>query len=107
MPHLLVAGTTGSGKSVCVNALIASMLFRFTPEELQFVIIDPKMVEMQAYSALLHLAFPIVTDQKKVLLPLRSLIDTMEQRYIIVAMVGVLNIVGVNRRPKINTIDDP
>ncbi len=100
MPHLLVAGTTGSGKSVCINALIASMLFRFTPEELRFVIIDPKMVEMQAYSSLPHLAFPIVTDPKKVLLPLRWLIDQMEQRYKMFARLGVRNIVGFNARPK-------
>ena len=58
MPHLLVAGTTGSGKSVCINALIASMLFRFTPEELRFIMIDPKVVEMQHYNSLPHLAFP-------------------------------------------------
>jgi S-DNA-T family DNA segregation ATPase FtsK/SpoIIIE len=76
------------------------MLFRFTPEELQFVIIDPKMVEMQAYSSLPHLAFPIVTDPKKVLLPLRWLIDKMEQRYKMFARVGVRNIVGFNGRPK-------
>jgi DNA segregation ATPase FtsK/SpoIIIE, S-DNA-T family len=100
MPHLLVAGTTGSGKSVCINALIASMLFRFTPEELQFVIIDPKMVELQAYSSLPHLAFPIVTDPKKVLLALRWVIDKMEQRYKIFARAGVRNIVGFNARPK-------
>jgi S-DNA-T family DNA segregation ATPase FtsK/SpoIIIE len=99
MPHLLVAGTTGSGKSVCINALIASMLFRFTPEELRFVIIDPKIVELQAYSSLPHLTFPIVTDPKKVLLALRWLIDEMERRYKIFARVGVRNIVGFNARP--------
>src|SRR6266576_4761479 len=99
MPHLLVAGTTGSGKSVCINALIASMLFRFTPEELRFVMIDPKMVEMQFYNSLPHLAFQIVTDPKKVLLALRWLIDEMERRYRIFARVGVRNIVGFNTRP--------
>jgi S-DNA-T family DNA segregation ATPase FtsK/SpoIIIE len=100
MPHLLVAGTTGSGKSVCINTLIASMLFRFTPEEMRFVIIDPKMVELQAYNSLPHLAFPIVTDPKKVLLALRWLIDEMERRYKMFARVGVRNIVGFNGRPK-------
>src|SRR5712691_40803 len=99
MPHLLVAGTTGSGKSVCIKALIASMLFRFTPEELRFVIIDPKVVELQAYSSLPHLSLPIVTDPKKVLLALRWLIDEMERRYKIFARVGVRNIVGFNARP--------
>src|SRR4029434_9325647 len=99
MPHLLVAGTTGSGKSVCINALIASMLFRFTPEELRLVIVDPKMVELQAYNSLPHLAFPIVVDPKKVMLALRWLIDEMERRYRIFARVGVRNIVGFNVRP--------
>ena len=99
MPHLLVAGTTGSGKSVCINALIASMLFRFTPEELRLVIVDPKMVELQAYNSLPHLAFPIVVDPKKVMLALRWLIDEMERRYKIFARVGVRNIVGFNVRP--------
>src|SRR5438093_6910874 len=112
MPHLLVAGTTGSGKSVCINALIASMLFRFTPEELRFVIIDPKVVELQAYQSLPHLAFPIVTDPKKVLLALRWLIEEMERRYKIFARVGVRNIVGFNARPlkkkdAVARIDDP
>jgi S-DNA-T family DNA segregation ATPase FtsK/SpoIIIE len=100
MPHLLVAGTTGSGKSVCINALIASMLFRFTPEQMRLVIIDPKMVEMQAYQSLPHLELPIVTDPKKVLLALRWLIDQMERRYKMFARVGVRNIVGFNARPK-------
>src|SRR5207253_11478538 len=81
MPHLLVAGTTGSGKSVCINALVASMLFRFTPEELRFLMIDPKVVEMQVYNSLPHLFIPVVTDPKKVLLALRWLIDEMERRY--------------------------
>jgi S-DNA-T family DNA segregation ATPase FtsK/SpoIIIE len=104
MPHLLVAGTTGSGKSVCINTLIASMLFRFTPEELRFVIIDPKVVELQAYSSLPHLTFPIVTDPKKVLLALRWLIDAMERRYKMFARVGVRNIVGFNARPAKKTV---
>ena len=99
MPHLLVAGTTGSGKSVCINALIASMLFRFTPDELRFIMIDPKVVEMQIYNTLPHLAFPVVTDPKKVLLALRWLIDEMERRYKIFARTGVRNIVSFNARP--------
>jgi DNA segregation ATPase FtsK/SpoIIIE, S-DNA-T family len=99
MPHLLVAGTTGAGKSVCINALIASMLFRFTPEELRFIMIDPKVVEMQLYNSLPHLAFPVVVDPKKVLLALRWLIDEMERRYKLFARVGVRNIVGFNGRP--------
>src|SRR5213079_1378392 len=99
MPHLLVAGTTGSGKSVCINALIGSILYRFTPEEMRLVNIDPKMVEMQAYQSLPHLAFPIVTDPKKVLLALRWLIDQMERRYKMFARMGVRNIVGFNARP--------
>jgi S-DNA-T family DNA segregation ATPase FtsK/SpoIIIE len=100
MPHLLVAGTTGAGKSVCINALIASMLFRFTPEEMRFIMIDPKVVELQHYNALPHLAFPVVTDPKKVLLALRWLIDEMERRYKIFARVGVRNIISFNARPK-------
>jgi len=99
MPHLLVAGTTGSGKSVCINALIASMLFRFTPEELRFIMIDPKVVEMQHYNSLPHLAFPVVVDPKKVLLALRWLTDEMSNRYKIFARVGVRNIISFNARP--------
>jgi DNA segregation ATPase FtsK/SpoIIIE, S-DNA-T family len=99
MPHLLVAGTTGSGKSVCINALVASMIFRFTPEELRFIMIDPKVVEMQMYNALPHLAFPVVTDPKKVLLALRWVIDEMEKRYKIFAHAGVRNITSFNGRP--------
>ncbi len=99
MPHLLVAGTTGSGKSVCINSLIGSMLFRFTPEELRFIMIDPKVVEMQIYNRLPHLVIPVVTDPKKVLLALRWIIDEMEKRYRIFAQVGVRNITSFNGRP--------
>ncbi|MEO5722373.1 MAG: DNA translocase FtsK, partial [Chthoniobacterales bacterium] len=99
MPHLLVAGTTGSGKSVCINALIASMLYRFTPEELRFIMIDPKVVEMQIYNDLPHLIIPVVTDPKKVLLALRHVILEMENRYKIFAKTGVRNITSFNARP--------
>ena len=99
MPHLLVAGTTGSGKSVCINAMVASMLFRFRPEELQLIMIDPKVVELQVYGNLPHLRYPVITDPKKVLLVLRGLIDEMEKRYKIFAKVGVRNIIGFNARP--------
>jgi DNA segregation ATPase FtsK/SpoIIIE, S-DNA-T family len=99
MPHLLVAGTTGSGKSVCINALIASMLYRFTPEELRFIMIDPKVVEMQVYNDLPHLIIPVVTDPKKVLLALRHVILEMENRYKIFAKTGVRNITSFNARP--------
>jgi S-DNA-T family DNA segregation ATPase FtsK/SpoIIIE len=99
MPHCLVAGTTGSGKSVCINAMIASMLYRFTPEELRFVMIDPKVVEMQVYNTLPHLVVPVVTDPKKVLLALRWVIDEMEKRYKIFAATNVRNITSFNNRP--------
>ena len=99
MPHLLIAGTTGSGKSVCINALIASILFRFTPEELRFIMIDPKVVEMQIYEKLPHLAFPVVTDPKKVLIALRWLSEEIDRRYKIFARVGVRNITSFNARP--------
>jgi DNA segregation ATPase FtsK/SpoIIIE, S-DNA-T family len=100
MPHCLVAGTTGSGKSVCINAIIASILIRFSPAELQFVMIDPKVVEMQVYNSLPHLKIPVVTDPKKVLLALRWVVSEMEKRYRIFAHVGVRNVSGFNARPK-------
>src|SRR5260221_6483256 len=100
MPHCLVAGTTGSGKSVCINAIIASILFRFKPDDLRFVMIDPKVVEMQMYNALPHLIMPVVTDPKKVLLALRWVIQRMEERYRIFAQTGVRNITAFNGRPK-------
>jgi S-DNA-T family DNA segregation ATPase FtsK/SpoIIIE len=100
MPHLLVAGATGSGKSVCINSIITSLIFRHTPENLRFIMIDPKVVEMQVYNDLPHLVTPVVTDPKKVLLALRWVIDEMELRYNIFAKVGVKNMHGFNTRPK-------
>lgn len=99
MPHCLVAGTTGSGKSVCINSIIASLLFRYTPEELRFIMIDPKVVEMQIYNGLPHLVTPVVTDPKKVLLALRWVVDEMELRYQIFAKAGVRNVTSFNERP--------
>jgi len=99
MPHCLVAGTTGSGKSVCINSIIASLLFRFSPEQLRFIMIDPKVVEMQIYNSLPHLITPVVTDPKKVLLALRWVVDEMERRYRIFAKCGVKNIGTFNERP--------
>ncbi|MDF1754121.1 MAG: DNA translocase FtsK [Verrucomicrobiales bacterium] len=96
MPHLLVAGATGSGKSVCINSIIASLLYRFTPDELKFIMIDPKVVEMQLYNALPHLVVPVVTDPKKVVLALRWVIKEMERRYTMFAKKGVRSFDGFN-----------
>jgi S-DNA-T family DNA segregation ATPase FtsK/SpoIIIE len=99
MPHLLIAGSTGSGKSVCINAIIASLLYRFSPDQLRFVMIDPKVVELQHYNSLPHLVVPVVTDPKKVILALRWVVSEMEKRYQIFARVGVRNIASFNSRP--------
>ena len=99
MPHLLIAGSTGSGKSVCINAIIASLLYRYSPEDLRFVMIDPKVVELQQYNSLPHLVVPVVTDPKKVVLALRWVVNEMEKRYQIFAKVGVRNIKSFNERP--------
>jgi S-DNA-T family DNA segregation ATPase FtsK/SpoIIIE len=100
MPHILIAGSTGSGKSVCINSIVASLLYRFTPEQLRFVMIDPKVVELQQYNALPHLVVPVVTDPKKVTLALRWVVSEMEKRYQIFARVGVRNIKSFNERPQ-------
>ncbi len=96
MPHLLVAGATGSGKSVCINSIIASLLYRFTPDELRFIMVDPKVVEMQLYNDLPHMVVPVVTDPKKVLLALRWVINEMERRYALFAQVSTRNFDGYN-----------
>ena len=107
MPHLLIAGSTGSGKSVCINAIIACLLYRFPPDQLRFVMIDPKVVELQQYNALPHLVVPVVTDPKKVILALRWVVNEMEKRYQIFAKVGVRNIKSFNERPKNKPLPPP
>jgi S-DNA-T family DNA segregation ATPase FtsK/SpoIIIE len=100
MPHMLIAGATGSGKTVCVNGILASLLFRFAPSDLRLLLIDPKVVEMQHYNALPHLIVPVVTDSKKVPLALRYVINEMEKRFQILARAGVRNIVAFNARER-------
>src|SRR5439155_9385978 len=98
MPHVLVAGATGSGKSVCINSLITSLLVTRTPDEVQFIMIDPKQVELSAYRGLPHLRLPVVTDMEKVVAALRWTVLEMERRYGMFADVGARNIVAFNER---------
>jgi len=98
-PHLLIAGATGSGKSVCINTLILSLLYRFSPDELRMIMVDPKVVEFRAYEKLPHLVAPVVSNPKKVPLALRWVIREMERRYRLLARVGARNILGYNSRP--------
>jgi S-DNA-T family DNA segregation ATPase FtsK/SpoIIIE len=97
MPHLLIAGTTGSGKSVGVNSMLVSMLMRATPEELRFIMVDPKMLELSIYDGIPHLLLPVVTDPKKAALALRWGVDEMERRYALLADAGVRNIGQYNK----------
>jgi DNA segregation ATPase FtsK/SpoIIIE, S-DNA-T family len=98
MPHLLIAGSTGSGKTVCINSIIASLVYRFTPEDLRFVMVDPKIVEMQIYNDLPHMLIPVVTSPKKVPAALKYLIGEMEHRYQLFAKMGVKNLAGFNAK---------
>ncbi|MES2995449.1 MAG: DNA translocase FtsK [Verrucomicrobiota bacterium] len=107
MPHLLVAGATGSGKSVCINSIIASMLFKFGPDELRFIMVDPKVVEMQMYNRLPHLVVPVVTDPKKTVAALKWVVNEMEKRYRIFAKEGVRNFDGFNNRPRPEKREEP
>ena len=100
MPHLLVAGATGSGKSVCINSIIASILYKFGPDELRFIMVDPKVVEMQMYNQLPHLVVPVVTDPRKVIGALKWTVNEMERRYKIFAKLGVRNFDSFNSRPR-------
>ena len=98
MPHLLVAGATGSGKSVCINTLISSILFKATPDEVKLILIDPKMVELSNYNGIPHLMVPVVTDPKKASSVLNWAVQEMEKRYSIFANHGVRDIKSFNRR---------
>lgn len=100
MPHLLVAGTTGSGKSVAINVMILSILFRTTPEQVKLIMIDPKMLELSVYEGIPHLLAPVVTDMKEAANALRWSVAEMERRYKLMAAVGVRNLAGFNRKVK-------
>lgn len=98
MPHLLVAGATGSGKSVCINTLITSILFKAKPTEVKFILIDPKMVELSVYNDIPHLMVPVVTDAKKAASVLNWAVQEMEKRYGLIAQAGVRNMDGYNNQ---------
>ncbi len=100
MPHLLVAGTTGSGKSVALNALILSLLYKQSPEHVRLIMIDPKMLELSVYDGIGHLLAPVVTDMKEAGNALRWCVAEMERRYRLMASLGVRNIAGYNRKVK-------
>jgi S-DNA-T family DNA segregation ATPase FtsK/SpoIIIE len=98
MPHLLIAGATGSGKSVCINSIIASLVYRKSPKDVRLIMVDPKVVELKVFNTLPHMLIPVVTEPKKVPSALKWLLGEMEQRYQIFAKVGVRNIAGFNTR---------
>jgi S-DNA-T family DNA segregation ATPase FtsK/SpoIIIE len=100
MPHLLIAGTTGSGKTVCINALILSLLYRNSPADLKFVMIDPKMVELMPFNGLPHLLCPLVTEAKKAAAALNWVVNEMEERYRLLAKAGNRNIESYNEKEK-------
>ena len=100
MPHLMIAGTTGSGKSVGINAMVLSLLYKSTAEQVRLIMIDPKMLELSVYEGIPHLLAPVVTDMKQAANALRWCVAEMERRYQLMAALGVRNIVGFNRRVK-------
>jgi len=100
MPHLLIAGATGSGKSVCINSIVASILYSKSPKDVRLLMVDPKVVELKIFNALPHMLIPVVTEPKKVPAALKWLLGEMEQRYQMFAKVNVRNILGFNARKK-------
>ncbi len=100
MPHLLIAGTTGSGKSVAINTMILSLLYKLTPDECRLIMIDPKMLELSVYDGIPHLLSPVVTDPKKAVVALKWVVGEMEDRYRKMSKMGVRNIAGYNGRVK-------
>ena len=100
MPHLLIAGTTGSGKSVCINSLILSLIYKSTPEHVRLIMIDPKMLELAVYQGIPHLLAPVVTDMKQAANAFKWSIAEMERRYRLMAALGVRNLAGYNRKVK-------
>ncbi|MEM7718116.1 MAG: DNA translocase FtsK 4TM domain-containing protein [Pseudomonadota bacterium] len=100
MPHLLIAGTTGSGKSVAINTMILSLLYKLTPEDCRLIMIDPKMLELSVYDGIPHLLSPVVTDPKKAVVALKWVVGEMEERYRKMSKMGVRNIEGFNARVK-------
>jgi S-DNA-T family DNA segregation ATPase FtsK/SpoIIIE len=100
MPHLLVAGTTGSGKSVGVNAMIISLLYKSTPDEVRLIMVDPKMLELSVYEGIPHLLTPVITDMKEAANGLRWCVEEMERRYQLMAAMGVRNVAGHNTKVK-------
>ncbi len=100
MPHLLIAGTTGSGKSVGVNAMILSILYRLPPSECRFIMIDPKMLELSVYDGIPHLLAPVVTDPKKAIVALKWTVREMENRYRLMSKIGVRNVAGYNDKAR-------
>ena len=100
MPHLLIAGTTGSGKSVCINTIILSLLYKYTPEKCNLILIDPKMLELSAYEGIPHLLCPVITEAKKATAALGWAVKEMESRYKLMTSVGVKNIDGYNAKHK-------
>ena len=101
MPHLLIAGTTGSGKSVCINTIILSLLFRHTPQKCKFILIDPKMLELSTYEGIPHLLCPVITEAKKAASVLGWVVKEMESRYRLMTKEGVRNIDGYNTKHKL------